>query len=432
MNSVYTFLSWDGAGLIIAALIGVVGLLLWNKGRRASSKRAGKPLMWVGGLTSLIALMLLVSSGIHAVTVARMWAKYPPPGKMVDVGGYRMHLLAEGDNRGSPTLVFIPGGHGPGYYFYNMHKIFRDEARSILYDRAASGWSDAGPFPRTSYREAQELHTLLKNSGETGPVVLVGHSYGGMLGLIYAMHYPENVAGLVLLDSGFAELYQNAGAAAALKTIQKASRIQGLLASFGLPNLFQNKQYQEMVNAVLAVYERELSDVWDPLQAIAVAAMNAYGGASLYGEFDDPAAFETGLMRPGALDGIPVSSVTYLGGTDLYSQDSIDFVLNVRPDLDQEGAMGQLNGLDRTRKKIFTLSDQIQTYSVPEGGSHNFVYEMPQFTSALVRDMLSRIANPAARPILGTNLPHGWPGDTLFASDLARPPIPVTTGTDRL
>jgi pimeloyl-ACP methyl ester carboxylesterase len=378
-------------------------------------------MVYGGGFVAVLGSILLITSGIHAATLTMFSAKNPPPGELIDVGGFRMHILAEGENDGNPSLVFIPGGHGPGYFLYNFHKIFRDETRSILYDRATSGWSDVGPFPRTSYREAEELHLLLENAGETSPVVLVGHSYGGMLGLIYAMRYPDNVAGLVLLDSGFAELYQNAGAAASLKYVQKTTLRQGFLSTFGVPDIFHNEQYAEAVNAVLAVYERELFDVWEVLEASAPAAMNQYGGASLYGEFDDPAAFETGLIRAGALDGVPVSSVTYLGGTDLYSREAMDFVLNIRPDLDEAGAQGQLDGLDRTRKIIFNLSDRLQTYSVPEGASHNFVYEIPDFTSALIRDMLRRIKDPTAQPILGADLPHGWRGDSKFVSDLADP-----------
>ena len=119
------------------------------------------------------------------------------------------------------AIIFIPGGHGAGYGFYNYHKIFRTETRSILFDRPATGWSDVGPFPRTSYREA-----------------------------------------------------------------------------------------------------------------------------------------------------------------------------------------------------VFGLSDKVQTYSIPEGNTHNFPYEIPDYVAALVRDMLHRIEDPAAQPTLGANLPHGWRGDTQYVSEL--------------
>jgi len=73
-------------------------------------------------------------------------------------------------------------------------------ARAYAYDRAWLGWSDPANSPRTTSNVVDELHVLLKGAGISAPYLLVGHSYGGMLVRAYAAKYPEQVAGLVLVD----------------------------------------------------------------------------------------------------------------------------------------------------------------------------------------------------------------------------------------
>ena len=74
-------------------------------------------------------------------------------------------------------------------------------ARVCSYDRSGIGWSESGREPRTSQRIVRELHTLLSDAGEEAPYVLVGHSFGGANVQLYAAEYPDEVAGMVLVDS---------------------------------------------------------------------------------------------------------------------------------------------------------------------------------------------------------------------------------------
>jgi formylglycine-generating enzyme required for sulfatase activity/pimeloyl-ACP methyl ester carboxylesterase len=124
---------------------------------------------------------------------------YPAPGKLVDVGGYKLHLNATG--AGKPTVVLIAGG---GDYSFDWSLVQSGVSRFVQvcsYDRAGMAWSDLGPTPRTMKQDAFELHQLLKNAGILPPYVLVGHSVGGLIVRAYADQYPEDVAAGVLIDS---------------------------------------------------------------------------------------------------------------------------------------------------------------------------------------------------------------------------------------
>ena len=122
-----------------------------------------------------------------------------PPGKLVDIGGYRLHLNCTG--KGGPTVVLIPGS---GDFSFDWSLVQPDVARFTRvcsYDLAGFAWSDPGPTPRTMRQEVYELHTLLKAAQVKGPFVIVGHSLGGLISRVYAETYPSEVAGLVLVDT---------------------------------------------------------------------------------------------------------------------------------------------------------------------------------------------------------------------------------------
>lgn len=121
------------------------------------------------------------------------------PGRLVNVDGHRLFIQCMGS--GSPT-VMIDGGAGTWSLFYrHIQQELAATARVCTYDRAGLGRSEAGPKPRTSLQMAAELHTLLHNAGITPPVILVGHSLGGLNVRVYQQQYPEEVAAVVLLDS---------------------------------------------------------------------------------------------------------------------------------------------------------------------------------------------------------------------------------------
>jgi pimeloyl-ACP methyl ester carboxylesterase len=128
---------------------------------------------------------------------------YSAPGKLVDVGGWRLHLNCTGYTSPSQPTVILEAGLGDFSVEWSLVQPgVAKFARVCSYDRAGDGWSELGPHPRTFRQIVYELHTLLDKAGVKPPLVLVGHSYGGWLVRQYASTYPADVVGMVLVEAG--------------------------------------------------------------------------------------------------------------------------------------------------------------------------------------------------------------------------------------
>jgi len=153
----------------------------------------------VGVTVAVIAGLSLAGAGYEAIASRGDARAYPPPGQMVDVGGYKLHIQCMGT--GSPTVVLDAGLGGTSLDWSLVQAEIGQTTRVCAYDRAGMGWSESGPEPRTPERIARELHTLLTNAGIEGPYVLVGHSLAGKNVRMFALLYPDQVAGMVLIDA---------------------------------------------------------------------------------------------------------------------------------------------------------------------------------------------------------------------------------------
>jgi pimeloyl-ACP methyl ester carboxylesterase len=148
----------------------------------------------------VVLLALAVAGAIYqAIATERAERAYPPPGEMVDVGGYSLHINCVG--QGSPTVVLDAALGDFSAQWVRVQREVSGTTRVCAYDRAGMGWSEMGPEPRDSRQITSELHTLLAKAGIEGPYVLVGHSLGGLSMLTYANRYLDEVAGVVLVDS---------------------------------------------------------------------------------------------------------------------------------------------------------------------------------------------------------------------------------------
>lgn len=147
----------------------------------------------------LLILALLFSSGYQAVASAADLRRYPAPGQLIDVGGHRLHIYCQG--QGEPTVVMEAGLSGWSTDWIRVQPEVAKSTRVCTYDRAGYGWSDPGPLPRDSKQVSSELNTLLSKSGIKDNIILVGHSQGGLFVQYYAKTYPQQIVGIVLVDS---------------------------------------------------------------------------------------------------------------------------------------------------------------------------------------------------------------------------------------
>lgn len=147
-------------------------------------------------------LVLALGAGLERAQLAFAEAGRPdltPPGRRVDVGGYSLHLVSSG--QGSPTVILEPGRGGWSDDLAWIHAQVSRFTRVCSYDRAGLGWSDPAPEPLDLSHRVSQLHRLLDAAEVEGPYVLVGHSSGGLLVRGYARDFPDEVAGMVLIDS---------------------------------------------------------------------------------------------------------------------------------------------------------------------------------------------------------------------------------------
>lgn len=123
----------------------------------------------------------------------------PPTGKLVDIGGRRLHIRCVGS--GAPTVITESGSSSFSIEWALVQDKVAPLTRICSYDRAGFAWSDRGPEENTVEETMDDLHHLLRAAALPPPYVLVGHSIGGMYIQAYQRRYPDEVDGLILVDA---------------------------------------------------------------------------------------------------------------------------------------------------------------------------------------------------------------------------------------
>src|SRR5919204_1768735 len=164
--------------------------------RRQLQSRGGRWLLY-----PVIAVLALASigGGYQTLGEAADAKAYPMPGQLIDVDGHSLHLNCTGS--GTPTVVLEPAAGEMSSNLGGITPAVARDTRVCVYDRAGRGWSEPAATAQDAAQIATDLHTLLQRGHVPGPYVLAGHSFGGLYVLTFAARYPDEVAGMVLVDS---------------------------------------------------------------------------------------------------------------------------------------------------------------------------------------------------------------------------------------
>ncbi len=149
-----------------------------------------------------IILIVLALFGATYQTIATETDKatYPQRGQFYSINGHQMNIYCTGE--GNPTVVLEAGGVANSLWWYRVQGQLEKHTRVCAYDRAGQGWSEPAAGSRDALTLVRELHSLLEQAGGSAPYIMAGHSVGAILTRIYAQQYPEQVSGIVLVDSG--------------------------------------------------------------------------------------------------------------------------------------------------------------------------------------------------------------------------------------
>ncbi|WP_054769997.1 alpha/beta fold hydrolase [Lysinibacillus parviboronicapiens] len=155
------------------------------------------------GLVFMVIVSLTLISGFlyELISYKNVKSKFPPDGQMIDVGKREIHMNIQGTKTNLPPVVIETGTGSWSYDWSNVQQELSKYTQVITYDRAGYGWSDPPPNGFSVGTTIEDLSKILEFSEIETPVILVGHSVGGVYSRLFADRYPEKVFGLVLVDS---------------------------------------------------------------------------------------------------------------------------------------------------------------------------------------------------------------------------------------
>ena len=335
-------------------------------------------------LATVAALSLLILARVAAGQDSTNTPPYPPPGRLVDIGGWRLHLYCTGDaSPGQPTVVLEAGIGAFSVDWSLVQPLVARSARVCSYDRAGSGWSDLGPDPRTMRQIVWELHELLAKSGEQLPAVVVGHSYGGALVRLYAATYPADVVGMVLVDAQHDDY---------LRLTERGEVMASTLATGrSIPPVKTSAPLRESDLPLSALRQIRSMAEWNASHA------NESPRDRLPIEAQRMRSWATSQVKHAAAsnnpyDGDELLALQAARKAQQYPLGDMPLVVLTRGRAEQSGGNAQAHEERRRREQaeLATRSKRGKQIVVPESG-HHIDIERPEAVASAIRDVLAQL-----------------------------------------
>jgi pimeloyl-ACP methyl ester carboxylesterase len=237
-SPVHQVLNWVWPPAMLALAVWMIVCV-----HRQLHSRGGRWLLY-----PVIVMLALASigGGYETLREAADAKAYPMPGRLIDVGGHSLHLSCTGS--GTPTVVLEPGAGGMSSILGWIAPAVARDTRLCVYDRAGRGWSEPADTAQDGAQIVTDLHTLLQRGHVPGPYVLAGHSFGGLYVLTFAARYPDEVAGMVLVDSTAPASAANPGtpspgAGGSSNGMSRVSALVSASARLGLARLYAQSDF---------------------------------------------------------------------------------------------------------------------------------------------------------------------------------------------
>jgi pimeloyl-ACP methyl ester carboxylesterase len=309
----------------------------------------------------LLIVTLAVSGTVYETLMAGGDAqRFPPPGQLVSVNGHQMHIYCVGE--GSPTVILEAGFGDWSDTWTLVQPELGKTTRVCSYDRAGLGWSEASSESRSPHQIAEELHTLLLNSGNQPPYILVGHSLGGKHIRLFNELYPDEVAGMVFVDARH-ESMEPVG-----RTAEENQRDrEAYEASFGL-----HRTLRQM--GIVRLFGAQLAPALNP-------ALSALPSDVLYRL---------------AMFSVRETTIQTLLAESPASMDDDDLLITaqVRADLPivvlTADSSLQIDGWEAAQKRLVALSENSQ-WIVVEDSRHHIQYDQPQVFVEAVTTLIEAV-----------------------------------------
>ncbi len=316
-------------------------------------------------VSALSYLALLPAAGFcfQYLATKRDEKNYPPPGDLIDVGGYKLHLQCQGEAQpGTPTVIVETGIWDSCQSWKLVQSEIATLTRICTYDRAGYGWSEKSPCPRTFEQMVRELKIILEKKGIQPPFIFMGHSLGGAIIRYYQSQYPDEVAGMVFVDAVHTE------APVLSPTFRVVSLAFSFLAHFGLlrllfqfaPPISANPQWTSTMQKTYTACHQAKTKTF----ATCLAEWDSY-----------EASFRTLRTHARSLKGIPVTLI------------SRDPAKPMRPGMSKEAARKERADLEKLNQRHREDSPHAR-FVIAEGSSHLVQIERPDIVIEEIRSMI--------------------------------------------